>query len=164
VLVAGAAAFVWLTSHSLPDAVASHFAANGTANGAMSRGAYVGVMLAVVIGLPTLLALVSHFGLGVPGARINLPNRDYWLAPERRAETVTYLRRHLARFSSALLVFLCYVHWLVVRANENRPPHLSASWMNVGLAGFALFAILWTQVIVRHFRTRPPGRSLGRSN
>lgn len=158
-LVAGATAFVWLTSLSLPDAVASHFAADGSANGSMSRAAYVGVMLAVVIGLPTLLTLVSHVGLGAPGARINLPNRDYWLAPERRAETVSYLRLQLARFSSALLVFLCYVHWLVVRANAIRPPRLSSSWMNTALAGLAVFAIVWTGLIVRRFRTRPPGRS-----
>lgn len=159
VLVAGAAAFVGLTSLSLPDVVASHFAADGTANGSMSRGAYVGVMLAVVIGLPTLLTVVSYFGLGAPGARINLPNRDYWLAPERRAQTLSYLRAQLARFSTVLLVFLCYVHWLVVQANGTRPPHLSAPWINVGLVGFAVFAIVWTRLIVRRFRNRPPGRS-----
>jgi hypothetical protein len=157
-LVAGAAAFVWLTSLSLPDVVASHFAADGTANGTMSRGAYVGLMLAVAIGLPTLLTVVSYFGLGAPSARINLPNRDYWLAPERRAETVTYLRAQLARFSTVLLVFLCYVHWLVVRANGIRPPRLSAPWIDVGLVGFALFAIIWTRMLLRRFRSRPQGQ------
>jgi hypothetical protein len=158
VLVAGAAAFVGLTSLSLPDVVASHFAADGTANGAMSRGAYLGVMLAVVVGLPTLLTVASYFALGAQRARINLPNRDYWLAPERKAETVSYLRAQLARFSAVLLVFLCYVHWLVVRANGIQPPHLSAPWINVGLVGFAVFAVVWTRLIVRRFRNRPVGR------
>lgn len=158
-LVAGAAAFVWLTSLSLPDVVASHFAADGTANGSMSRGAYQAVMLALAIGLPTLLTVVSYAALGASKARINLPNRDYWLAPERRGETVSYLRAHLARFSAVLLVFLCYVHWLVVRANGIRPPHLSAPWINAGLVGFAVFAIVWIRLIVRRFGNRPPGRS-----
>ena len=157
-LVAGAAAFVGLTSISLPDVVASHFAADGRANGSMSRGAYEGVMLAVVIGLPALLTGVSYFALGAPNARINLPNRDYWLAPERRAETVSYLRAQLARFNAVLLVFLCYVHWLVVRANAIQPPHLSAPWINVGLAGFAVFAIVWIRLMVRRFSNRPVGR------
>jgi hypothetical protein len=158
-LVAGATAFIWLTSLSLPDVVASHFAVDGTANGSMSRGAYLGVMLAVVIGLPALITVVSYFALAAPRARINLPNRDYWLAPERRAGTVSYLRAQLARFSAVLLVFLCYVHWLVVRANVIRPPRLSAPWINVGLVGFAVFAIVWTRLIVRRFRNRPLGRS-----
>jgi len=158
-LVAGAAAFIWLTSRSMPDVVASHFAADGSANGSMSRGAYVGLMLAVVVGLPTLLTVVSHFGLGAPRARINLPNRDYWLAPERRAETLSHLRAQLARFSAVLLAFLCYVHWLVVRANGIRPPRLSPPWINAGLVGFALFAIVWTRMLLRRFRSRPPGQS-----
>ena len=157
-LVAGAAAFVGLTSISLPDVVAAHFAADGRANGSMSRGAYEGVMLAFVIGLPAVLTGLSYVALGAPSARINLPNRDYWLAPERRAETVSYLRAQLARFSAVLLVFLCYVHWLVVRANAIQPPHLSARWMNVGLIGFAVFAIVWIRLLVRRFSKRPVGR------
>ncbi len=158
-LVAGAAGFVWLTSLSLPDVVASHFAGNGSANGFTSRGAYIGLMLALVVGLPALLTVVSHFGLGSPKARINLPNRDYWLAPERRAGTVSYLRGHLARFSAVLVVFLCYVHWLVVRANAVRPPHLSTPWINAGLVGFVVFAIVWIRLILRRFRNRPLGQS-----
>ena len=158
-LLVGAAAFVWLTSFSLPDVVASHFGADGTANGTMSRGAYVGLMLAIVIGLPALLTIGPYFALGASKTRINLPNRDYWLAPERKAETVSYLRAQLARFSAVLIVFLCYMHWLVVRANELRPARLSGPWINAGLVAFAVFAIVWTRLLLRRFRGPPPGRS-----
>jgi len=158
-LIAGAAAFVWLTSLSLPDVVASHFGASGQANGFMSRDAYVGLMLACVAGLPTLLTVVSNLGLDAPKARINLPNRDYWLTPERRGETVSYVRAHLARFAAVLVVFLCYVHWLVVRANGAQPPHLSSSGIGVGLAAFGVYAIVWTRLLLRRFRNRPSGRS-----
>jgi hypothetical protein len=158
-LLVGAAAFVWLTSLSLPDLVASHFRADGSANGTMSRGAYVGLMLAIVIGLPALLTIGSYVALGASKTRINLPNRDYWLAPERMAETVSYLRTQLARFSAVLIVFLCYMHWLVVRANGLRPARLSGPWINAGLVAFAVFAIVWTRMLVRRFRRPPPGRS-----
>jgi hypothetical protein len=157
-LIAGAAAFILLTSLSLPDVIASHFGSDGRANGFMPRGAYVGLLLAFVIGLPTLL-IVSSRGLDSPNARINLPNRDYWLAPGRRAETVAYLRAHLKQFSTVLVVFLCYVHWLVVRANAIRPPRLSAPWIGVGLAAFATYAIVWTRLLLRRFRIRPSGPS-----
>jgi uncharacterized membrane protein len=158
-LVAGAAAFVWLTSLSLPDAVASHFGAGGYANGFMPRGPYVGLMLAVVVGVPALLTIVTYFRLDGPRARINLPNRDYWLAPERRAETVSYLRGQLTWFGAVLVVFLCYVHWLVVRANSVRPPRLSTTGISVALAAFAMFVVLWTRLLLRRFRIRPSGRS-----
>ena len=47
-----------------------------------------------------------------------------FVAPERRAETVAYLREHLGRLCPLLVVFLCAVHGLVVRANESVPPRL----------------------------------------
>jgi uncharacterized membrane protein len=157
-LVACAAAFVWLTALSMPDVVGSHFGASGTANGFMPRGTYIRFMLAVVVGLPALLVAVSHVAMG-SRTRINLPNRDYWLAPERRAETVSYLRAHMVRFSVVLVVFLCYVHWLVVRANRVQPPHLSNPAMISGLVVLVLYALVWTRVLVRHFSNRPLGRS-----
>jgi len=128
---------------------------HGYANGFTSRGAYVGLMLVIDAGLPTLLVSLTHFALGSPKARINLPNRDYWLAPERRAETVSYLRAHMTRFAGVLMAFLCYVHWLVVRANEVQPARLSSPWVNAGLAAFVVFAVVWTRMLLRRFRRKP---------
>jgi hypothetical protein len=89
--VACAAVFVWVTGLTLPNLVASHFGAEGAANGFMPRSFYIGFMLVVIIGLPALLVVVTWFALGSSSARINLPNRDYWLAPERRTETLATL-------------------------------------------------------------------------
>jgi uncharacterized membrane protein len=151
--VTGGAVFVWLTSASLPPVVASHFDASGVANGSMARTVYVRFMLALIVGLPALFALISY-AIATPGARVNLPNRDYWLAPERRPQTVSYLRTHLARFSMVLVVFLCYVHWLVVRANEVSPAQLSNRAMFAGLGAILVFALVWTRLLLRRFRNR----------
>ena len=53
------AAFVWLSSSALPEVVASHFGANGAANGFMPRGMYVAILLALVLGVPSLLGSVD---------------------------------------------------------------------------------------------------------
>lgn len=156
-LLVGCAAFVWLTSASLPLVVASHFGASGAANGSMPRDLYVRFMLAIVIGAPVLLVAVTYFAMGRSDARINLPNRDYWLAPERREQTIAYLRAHLTRFSAVLIVFLCYVHWLVVRANQVQPAQLSNRAMVAGLAAFLIFVLIWTRLLVRHFSNRGGG-------
>jgi uncharacterized membrane protein len=152
-LVAGGAVFVWLTAAALPPVVASHFDASGVANGAMPRSFYTRFMLALMIGLPVLFAVISR-AIAMPGARINLPNRDYWLAPERRDQTISYLRTHLARVSMVLVVFLCYVHWLVVRANAVQPPHLSNRAILVALGALLVFALIWTRLLVRRFSNR----------
>jgi hypothetical protein len=159
--VACAAAFVWLTGLALPGLVASHFGSAGTPNGFMPRGVYIGFMLVFVIGFPLLMVFVTSFALGRPNARINLPNRDYWLAPERRAETVGFLRACLRWFGALLVTFLCYVHWLVVRANESRPVHLAESQFTGGLVVFLIATLIWLRVLLGRFRDRshsPPRR------
>jgi hypothetical protein len=154
-LVACAAAFVWMTSDSLPALVASHFGASGTADSFMPRDAYIRFMLAFVVGLPLFIVGLTTLALGSPNARINVPNREYWLAPERREETVSFLRLHTVRFGGMLVVFLCYVHWLVVRANEAQPVRLHNQWFIGGLAVFVISALAWTKVLLGRFRQVP---------
>lgn len=150
-LVACVAGFTLLTGQGMPAVVASHFDAGGTANGFMPRPVYLVVMLAVTL-LPAFMVLVTSAALGKPGARINLPHRDYHLAPERREETLAALRAGLRRFGVLLLCFLGYAHWLVVLANRRQPPQLSGTWFMAGLAIFLLSTMVWLVLLMRRFR------------
>ncbi len=154
-LLAGAAAFIWLTALYLPPVVASHFEKDGYANGFMSRGTYVRFMLALVIGFPLLLRVMIGFAFRSPDARIHLPNREYWLAPERREQTVAFLQSTLQQFVALLIVFLCYTHWLVVRANGSNPARLSTPWMVGGLLAFVALSLVGTRRLLRRFSVRP---------
>jgi len=82
-VVVVAAAVVLGTGAALPPEVASHFGYDGTANGSMSRAAYFGVMTALVVVVPMLLAFTS--GAMPRWSRRNRSMRhpDYWLAPPR---------------------------------------------------------------------------------
>jgi len=153
-VVAGALAFVWLTSLGLPPLVASHFGASGLANGFMPRSVYVPFMLGFVIGLPALLVVVTSLSMGHAKARINLPNRDYWLAPERRAQTIAVLRTGVMGFGVLLVVFLCYAHWLVVRANQSAPARLAESWFIGGLVVFVVATLAGVWLLIGRFRRR----------
>lgn len=155
VAVAGAALFVWWTSRALPDVVASHFGASGRANGWMPRGIYTGFMLAIVVFVALLLGVLPSRMLRNPNARIKLPNPQYWLAPARRAGTIDFISRQLMRFSSMVLTFFCYTHWLVVRANEAVPPQLSSQGLTGGLVIFLLATLVWVMSFLGHFRRAP---------
>jgi len=146
------AAFVWRTSQALPPIVASHFSASGAANGFMPRGIYTVLVIALVIGAPLLLALVPAAAAGKGARSLNIPNRDYWLAPERRDATIAFIRLHGWWFAAAVAFFLTYVHWLVVRANALRPPVLSTAGMVSGLVVFFLALAVWLVVLFRRFR------------
>lgn len=153
-LLFSVSAFVLHTSAALPPIVASHFAASGAANGFMSRGTYVSIMLLFIVAAPVLIVLFPIAATGSDGKNLNLPHRDYWLAPERRAETIAFLRIHGQWFAAAVSLFLSYVHWLVVRANELRPPRLPSFGMSAGLVVFFLFVMVWLVVLFARFLRR----------
>lgn len=155
VVLVVAAGFILLSSPSLPPVVASHFAAGGDANGFMPRNVYLGLMLLMAVGIPLLLALGQHLVRRVPPHRVSLPNRDYWLSPERTAETFAFLQNHGIYFSALMAVFLCFIHWLVVRANTLQPPHFSTSLFITGLVFFLLAIAVWIGVLIAHFHRFP---------
>jgi hypothetical protein len=50
-----------------------------------------------------------------------------------------------------LVVFLSYVHWLVVLANAHQPPVLSGSGIYAGLIFLMLLIGIWSWVLIRAF-------------
>jgi uncharacterized membrane protein len=151
-LEACAIAFVYYTCGLLPRVVASHFNGAGVATGFMPRAMYERIAIAIVLLPPVFLAVLPRLSLRNPNARINVPNREYWLAPERRAETVAIIAGACTRFAEMLIVFLCYAHWLVVRANGSTPSTLSSGWFLAGLVVFLAVVVWWTSRMVARFR------------
>jgi hypothetical protein len=151
-LLVCAAGFILVSSQQLPPIVASHFGASGVANGFMPFLPYVGLMLVLLVGLPALTVIIGAWSLNRPGARINIPNREYWLAPERRAQTVQAVRADLMGFGAFLELFLCYTHWLVVVANGRQPPMLPNTWFMAGLVGLLVVVGVWMIRFLHRFR------------
>jgi hypothetical protein len=153
-MAAAAGVCIYVTSQHLPPVVASHFNMQGQPNGHQSRNDYLGLMLLVGCLLPLLVGLGTGFVLKIPGARINIPNRDYWLAPARRAETLRYLQSRMAGFGIVLTIFIAYVNLLVVRANAVQPPALPEVPFFGGLVVFMVLLLGWMATLRLHFRVR----------
>lgn len=77
----------------LPDRLATHFNGSGEPNGWMSRSASQTFMLVFGFLFPLFIILVCSATRFLPVSLINIPNRQYWLAPERRIEASNYLFR-----------------------------------------------------------------------
>jgi uncharacterized membrane protein len=109
----------------LPERMASHFGASGVANDWMSRDGYVWFMVGVVTFAS--LTMIAAFGSirFLPNAVINIPRRDYWLAPERRDETARTLMRFGLLMVGFESLFFLAIHLMVVAANESQPVRLS---------------------------------------
>lgn len=153
-IAAGGAAFVGLSSGSLPGLVASHFGFGGTADGFMDKVHYVRFMAAMAAGVPLVVGASMNLVRWMPVSMINLPNRDYWLAPERAEATRAALGRQGTVFSACMTAFMCWAHWLVVLANRSTPPRLSNGPFVAGLLLFVLGTVGWSASFFYRFSRR----------
>jgi uncharacterized membrane protein len=136
---------------SLPLLVASHFDGSGNPDAYMPRNFYSRFVLGLSVGLP--LAIVGLLTAVYSKARdMKLPNRDYWLAPERIAQTRALLVNHGVWFGSTVTAMVCCVHWLELDAHRNVPPHLSNQLFAGALAAFLLVTLGWIFLLLRAFR------------
>jgi uncharacterized membrane protein len=125
------------TVPNLPPLVASHFNGAGHPSAYMTRGFYTKFTLAFGLGLP--VAMVALLSLVYSRAGdVRLPNRDYWLAPERIAQTRARLVNSGAWLGSLTVAMVCYAHWLVLVAHRSVPPHFSNRLLFGGLLAFSL--------------------------
>lgn len=153
-----AVVFVFATTQSLPAVVASHFDAAGVANGFMNRESYLITMLGVILGLPGLMVLTAMGFSKIPISMVNIPHREYWLAPERSAMTLQALKSFMWVLACLILVFLSFVHWLVVLANQQQTPAMSSNGIYTGLIVFLVLIGIWTWLLQRKFQLKdtPP--------
>ncbi len=147
-----AGGFIIATTSGMPPDVASHFGASHAANGFMSRGAYLGFMLALGLGLPALIAGMIAFLPRVRPEAINIPHREYWLAPARRQQTIDALSASGAWFGALLTLFIAGVHYVVMEANRVTPPELPRGMFFALLTTFVVVLAFWIVSFYLRFR------------
>ena len=74
----------------VPDPLASHFGFSGRPNGWTSHFRMIAGLAALVLLFAAIFAATFFFGR-IPDRLINVPNKTYWLASERREATLLYL-------------------------------------------------------------------------
>jgi uncharacterized membrane protein len=135
-----------LTVPSLSEPVATHFDGAGNPNGWMSRRGYALFMAAFGIGLPALIVALVRVVSGRFPNRLGLPNRSFWLAAERREETLQFLNWHMGWLATLMMFFVTAIHHLIIMADAARPkalPHAPFFFvMGCFLAGMAVWMVL----------------------
>ena len=136
----------------MPAVMATHYDGSGTPNGWMSRSTAIGFQI-FMLGVVAAAFVALPWALGRIGtALINIPNREYWLAPERRAESVLSLRRWMAALGCAAVLLLMVVTELNFRTNLETPPRLPAMPLLVCVSAFLVFMVLWILGLIRRFQ------------
>ena len=83
--------------------------------------------------------------------RLRLPNKEYWLAPERRGETFAYFERFFGWYGCAFLALEVFAMGLAMRANLETPPRLPTAPIVSAILAFVLFNLLAVLAMFRRF-------------
>jgi uncharacterized membrane protein len=142
----------------LPEKVASHFGAGGQPNGWMSKGAFVTFNIVLQLGLAVVM-----FGTGVlsrmlPTSMLNIPNREYWLADERREQTLAETESMLGWIGAGTAVFLLIIFWLVFEANAGEDRTLNATAFWIATVAFIVGLLVYCFVkVAKYYRVPDRG-------
>ena len=147
----------------LPDLVPSHFDGNGQVDGHMGRDAFCLTMglinLSVLIGLPVLGMLMKY----IPNSLINMPNKEYWLAGDRRETSLKTNADFLTAIgwmTSWLFIAIFQLSGLVaIKARETINPEFFFV-----MAIFLIAVVTTTVVLMMKFRMPKSDGNVSASN
>jgi len=143
---------LWTTSAALPERVATHFGPGGVANGWMTRDGYRAFILALTTLLPLFVVAMTGFLPRIAASQIRTRDREHWLAPARRAETMGWLASHACWLGIVLSLFLTGIHLLTLQANALTPARLSEPAFFTLLIAFLVALVLWMVAATLRFR------------
>lgn len=151
-LATAVAVFIALSAAALPARVATHFALGGVPNGWMGRESYLTVITLAGTLLPlALAALISGLPRVFPWA-LNVPNRDYWLASERRNAVLAALAGFGWALACLVTLFVAGMHWTILGAHTSVPPRLAETHVHALVLGFAVGLGAWLIALLLRFR------------
>ena len=135
--------FLVASAPSLPERVASHFNGHGRANGWMSRSGYLFFIGILPLALGAILMAAGWLTKSLPAELINVPRRDFWLAPGRRALLSAFLMRWVGWLACLITGFIGGLHGMTVAANRVQPPQLDARSLMGFTLSFVVLLLIW---------------------
>ena len=145
-----AVAVGWAAAVLPPSGVVLHFGAGGAADRFGTRADAVTLMAALggfLLGVGALVVLLARRG---SLSLFNVPNKDYWMAPERRPRLRRMLANDVARVLGGTLVFLVVVPIWTVMGTGAAERSVTPVLFWVPLAGFGAALLVWAGSSMRH--------------
>ena len=105
----------------LPDTVASHFNGKGEADGHSSKLTHSIMMISLQAGMAGMFLVIGAICKRLPPSLVNMPNREYWLAPERKEETIRKMNGGLFGLAIGTQVFFMGLNHLISLHNLGVP-------------------------------------------
>lgn len=154
-LVAVAVVIVAATLPELPPVVATHFGLSGAANGWMSHRGYSMLIVPFTIGFPLAIwVMVALVPRRFPRLA-KIPNRDAWLAPPQREDTLARLDTYARIQALAGVLLALGLHALVIAKNVPSAG-ITVLGAAIVLLAVAVLVLLVAAIAMKRAFRRPP--------
>jgi hypothetical protein len=120
----------------------------------MAKGWFAALLVAAFVLIPLVLIAVEWICSKLPKRSINIPNRDYWLAPERKAVTEARLFSFMIWLANAAELLMTAVLLIVFRTTLGHPEVLQRTPYYV-VGAFLAFATVWSLCYYWGFKKVP---------
>ena len=138
----------------LPESVAPHFGPAGQADDWMPRTEAVLFQAGLQVVFPFVLLLLAKLTSVLPVTMVNIPYREYWLHPDRRADSLSWLSGMLSWISVAMSLHMLVLSHLTFQANVSRQPLQMVLFFCL-LSSLLIFVFGMVRLSFRRF-SRPP--------
>jgi uncharacterized membrane protein len=133
----------------LPDRIALRYTAAGQADEWIGKKSF----LALYLGAAGFIALVAPcLGLGLsrlPDSLINIPNKEYWLAPQRRRQAFDLIAQFLCWLAAATLALVLDLCNQLIQAQLGGTAALDHPVSSITL--YLGFSAVWLYLLLQQF-------------
>jgi uncharacterized membrane protein len=135
----------------LPDTVVSQVNAAESPTSYMSKTSFFVLNMVMALVVVLVFGVMSLFLDRIPVALWNLPRRKYWLAPERRADTMDFVSKQLLVCGIATMIFVIYIFQAMIDYNLSEGTTKTLPGGKYVLGGYLAFIAIWIVVFMKRF-------------
>lgn len=117
----------------------------------MSNTTNLLISIAVVFINSSVFLATPYIFKNVPVKYISFPKKEYWLAAERKENSITLMSNWLLFFGLVTNVFLISVFHLVYMANQNHPPELNENVFLILMSVYIAILLVWLISLFKKF-------------
>lgn len=139
----------------LPDKVASHFDSAGQPDGWMSKTNFVAMTLLIQFGLAAIMLGIGWLIRVLPSSMINIPNKEYWLAEERRDQTLNDSAAMMAWIAAGTAVCMMVVFYFSFDANVGEKNGLNSTATWIAVVVFMVWLLAYCAVSLQKYYRVP---------
>lgn len=152
VLLGAAADLAWHYPQ-LPASMAVHFDAAGVPDRWSPKSEFLTTWVLMTLLLGGLFAGLRVLVRFLPADYINMPRREYWLAPERAATTRAEVGDVVLALGGVILASIGALNHVILRANLMERPDLGLWPWGIMAMTLVAMAVLLLKTMRRYFRS-----------